>query len=294
MVAYLFPGQGSQRPGMGQGLVKEPWASQVVRTCEELTGLPLAEAVSDRPETLARTQVVQPALLMMAWLGVLQLDNAGWGCQVVAGHSLGEYAALAAAGVVAWEDAVRLVAARGTLMEEAAQAQPGSMTAVVGLAAEEVEVVASEVGCHVANYNTPQQTVLAGDEADVRRAAERIGERGGRAVPLSVAGAFHTPRMAEAEAQLAERIAAIGFSPPRTVYICGVSGQVEDDPVNIRALLCRQMTAPVRWTAVMDALGLLGVHEALEVGPGNVLTRLGRAQVDAIRFRTMGEVRGHG
>ncbi len=279
---------------MGRGLVEEAWAAQIVRTCETLTGLPLSEVVTDRPEELARTRVAQPALFMIAWLAHRELDKAGWDCQAVAGHSLGEYAALAAAGVLPWEDAVRLVAARGALMEEAAQAQPGSMTAVLGLAVEEVEAVASEVGCHVANYNAPRQTVLAGDEIALQRATEVVGERGGRAIPLSVAGAFHTPRMARAGAALAERLADVAFSPPRAVFISGVSGSAEDDPARIRALLCRQMTAPVRWTGVMAALGSLGVREAIEVGPGNVLTRLGRAQVNAVRFRTLGEVRGNG
>ncbi len=279
---------------MGEGLVDAPWAVRPVQVSEEVTGLPLSEMIMERPEELVRTQFAQPALLLVEWLAFLRLRNAGIPCQMVAGHSLGEYAALAGAEVFSWEEAMSLVTARGRVMEEAAGAQPGGMTAVVGLPAEQAEALASEVGCAVANYNAPGQTVLAGEKPALQRAGELARERGAKAVPLAVAGAFHTPHMASAQEKLARSIDAVRFSSPRCTFISGVSGHEESDPGEIKALLGRQMTSPVRWTMVVASLVEGGVEEAVEAGPGQVLTRLGRMQTDAVRFRALGEVSDNG
>jgi len=273
--------------------VDAPWAERPVRISEEMTGLPLSSATLEGGEQLERTQVAQPALLLVEWLACLELADRGFSYQVVAGHSLGEYAALAAAGVFSWEQAMTLVAVRGRVMEEAAQAQPGGMTAVVGLPAAEAKDLAAEAGCEVANYNAPEQTVLAGEQKDLRRAGELAKERGGRAIPLSVAGAFHTSRMASAQRELAGRLEEVEFSSPRCMFISGVSGRAEDDPRRIGELLKQQMTSPVRWTSVMNSLSRCGLEQAIEVGPGSVLTRLGRTQTDALGFRALEEVRGH-
>ncbi len=275
---------------MGEGLVDAAWAARPVRVSEEVTGLSLAEMILEHPEELARTQVAQPALLLVEWLAFLKLRERGVPCQAAAGHSLGEYAALAAAEVFTWEEAMSLVSVRGRVMEEAAHACPGGMLAVLGLAVAGVEALAAEAGCEVANYNAPEQTVLAGDKGALERAAELAKERGGKAVPLAVGGAFHTARMAAAEEKLARDIEAVRFSRPACPFVSGVSGQVESDPREISALLRRQMTSPVRWTAVMGALAGAGVREAVEAGPGQVLTRLGRMQTDEVRFRTLEEV----
>jgi len=278
---------------MGRELVDAPWAEQTVHISEELTGLPLREAVVGTGEELARTQVAQPALLLVEWLAFLGLEQRGFSCQVAAGHSLGEYAALAAAGVFSWEQAMALVAVRGRVMEEAAQAQRGGMTAIVGLPVEMAKELASEAGCEVANYNAPEQTVLAGEPRDLRRAGEMAKERGGKAIPLSVAGAFHTSCMATAQQELALRLEEVQFSSPRCMFISGVSGKPEDDPSTIGELLKRQMTSPVRWSGVVDALARVGPEQAIEVGPGSVLTRLGRMQTGAVGFRALEEVTGH-
>ncbi|MFO8034750.1 MAG: ACP S-malonyltransferase, partial [Candidatus Bipolaricaulota bacterium] len=143
-------------------------------------------------------------------------------------------------------------------------------------------------------YNAPGQTVLAGGQEELERAGELAKERGGKAIPLAVAGAFHTPRMASAQEKLARSIEAVRFSSPGCTFVSGVTGRAESNPREISALLRRQMTSPVRWTAVVGLLGELGVREAVEVGPGRVLTRLGRMQTDAVGFRALGEVSDHG
>ncbi len=279
---------------MGEGLLTAPWAARVVRTSEQLTGMALCESILERADELTGTQVAQPALLLVEWLAFLQLGRQGLSCDAVAGHSLGEYAALAAAEVFSWEEAMSLVAARGRAMATAAEAQPGGMSAVVGLPVDLVEELAALAGCAVANYNAPQQTVLAGERQALDRVARLAEEKGGKAVALPVAGAFHTSRMAAAQAELVLSIDAVRFGAPTCAFVSGVSGRVEYDPGEMKALLKRQMTSPVRWTEVVDSLLGCGVREAVEVGPGKVLTRLGRMRTDAIVFRALGEVSDYG
>lgn len=292
MVAFLFPGQGSHYRGMGRGLLAQPWAGSLVEEAEEATGMPWRDLPELTDVELARTAVAQPAILVVEWLAWAALTRAGLRPTAVAGHSLGEFAALAAARVLPWPEALRLVTLRGRLMEEAAAAHPGGMVAALGIPAEAAAEIAEMAGCHVANYNAPGQTVLSGRPDALDRAAALIHAHGGRALALPVAGAFHSPHMAEAEARLAEALARAEFAPPAVPFVSGTSGAVEDDPERIRSLLERQMTSPVVWTTVMEALPTLGVVEAVEAGPGEVLTRLGRRCTSRVRFRALAEVIG--
>jgi len=292
VVAYLFPGQGSQRPGMGEGLLSEPWAREIVAIAERVASLPLKKIILERPEELSRTAVVQPAILLVEWLACEALSRLGREPGCVAGHSLGEFAALAAAGVIPWPVAFRLVVLRGRLMERAARENPGGMTAILGLSEEQVAGLASQAGCYLANLNAPGQVVISGEGPSLRKAAELAERLGGRAIPLRVAGPFHSPYMAGAEEELAKAIEEVEFSRPRLAFVSSVSGKVESDPEAIKSLLARQMTSPVLWTGALGSLEGLGVREAWEVGPGEVLSRLGKRSNLGLRFLALKEVMG--
>ncbi|MGC9529856.1 MAG: ACP S-malonyltransferase [Candidatus Bipolaricaulaceae bacterium] len=292
MVAFLFPGQGSHRPGMGERLLAAPWAEGLVREAEEACGLPLREIILERAEALEDTQVAQPAILLVERLACAALERAGRRPRAVAGHSLGEYAALAAANSLPWQEAFTVVAVRGRAMAEAARQQPGGMIALLGLSAEAAVQIAEQTGCHVANYNAPGQTVLSGELGALQRAAALARDRGGRPRRLPVAGAFHSPRVQEAESTLATYLQRVSIAPPKVTFVSSTTGQPEDDPERILCLLCRQMTSPVRWTSVLACLPQLGVREAVEAGPGQVLTRLGSTTCPEVRFRALGEVMG--
>lgn len=287
MVAFLFPGQGSQNPGMGAELFAAPEGQEVLRQAQELGWEKPVPELSQ--EELSRTAVAQPALFLVEWAAFLVLQKRAEP-RAVAGHSLGEFAALAAAGVLPWPTAFRLVRLRGALMEEAAQAHPGGMLAALGLPLPEVQAIAQESGCFVANHNAPTQVVLAGGEESLAWAKARIEERGGKAVRLNVAGAFHSPFMAQAARRFAQALEEPVFRPPRCLFISSASGLAEDDPERIRALLKEQMVREVRWCAAVETLAALGVQEAWEAGPGEVLTRLGRRITERIRFRSLKEV----
>ena len=286
----MFPGQGSQCPRMGEKLLSAPWAKGIIATAEREANLPLREIILEKPEQLSRTAVVQPAILLVEWLACELLSRMGKEPACVAGHSLGEFAALAAAGVIPWPVAFRLVVLRGKLMERAAVTTPGGMLAVLGISEPEAQELASQAGCYVANLNAPGQVVISGEGHALKKAAELAKRLGGKAVPLKVAGPFHSPYMAEAEGELAQAIARVEFSRPRLTFVSSVSGTKEADPEEIKALLARQMTSPVLWTKALNTLEGLGVKEAWEVGPGEVLARLGRRAGLGIRFLTLEEV----
>jgi len=291
VVAFLYPGQGSQEPAMGTEFLRYPWASEILREAEGVLGYPPLEAMKD-PGRLVRTSYVQPLLLVVEQLITEVLKReARIVPDVVCGHSLGEYAALAAAGVIGWEEALRLVALRGRLMEEAARRYPGTMAAIIAPTAE-AERIAAEAGCFAVNYNAPEQAVVSGERAAVERAVELARARGYRAVPLKVSGPFHTPFMREAEERLRGALAGVPFRRPRITFISAVSGRPESDPERIRALMEVQMTRPVRWTEVIRALEGLRVAEAVEAGPGQVLAKLGRRTTGAVNFRSWREYVG--
>jgi len=279
--ALLFPGQGSQRVGMGRRLASEHAAARATfEEADEALDLPLSRLCFDGPEAdLTRTEHCQPAILTVSvalWraLGTERRLDPRW----LAGHSLGEYTALVVAGALRFRDAVRLVRLRGRLMQAAVPEGVGTMAAVVGLADDEVTklCVAAADGEVVApaNFNGAGQVVVAGHRAAVARAMASAKAAGGRVIPLSVSAPFHCELMAPAAAELATALAATEIERPAVPIVTNVEAAVNTDAARIRDLLIRQLTAPVRWAASMQLLQTLGCRRAIEVGPGQVLSKI--------------------
>jgi len=279
--AFLFPGQGTVPE------VLPPSSPLVDRLLAQAAaaGIDLKELIQDR-QRIALTEFAQPAILIDSLAKDQALRAAGFAPDVVAGHSLGEYAALASSGVISPADALSVVIARGRLMGHV----PGAMAAILKLDREEVEEVCAATGTSVANYNAPGQIVISGEAAAIEAAMRLAKERGGRAVRLNVSGPFHSPAMAPAQAGLAPRIEALEFRRPQVPVISGVSGKAETDPTRLKELLLTQITACVRWEEAVNAMVGLGVRTAIEVGPGEVLTRIGRRITDRIEFLDYEEV----
>jgi [acyl-carrier-protein] S-malonyltransferase len=300
--AFVFPGQGSQYPGMGRELARcGPAALARVPAAERLTGLPLGELMNRADaRTIADPQIAQ--LVVFVWSGVLhrQLDEDGHRPAVVAGHSLGEYSALVACGSLDWEDGLSLVAARGRAMADAARRRPGAMAAVVGLPVGEVgelcrAATAATTGADVAvlaNLNSPRQAVVSGTEDAVVRVVESARAAGAlRAKRLPVGGAYHSPLMAPAEQALAPLLRAAPLRPPRTPLVSSLTGKAVACIETYRGELLRQITRPVRWQDTVASLTGFGVRTFVEVGPGRVLTGLNREMARRGRHLSVDEAR---
>jgi [acyl-carrier-protein] S-malonyltransferase len=298
--AFVFPGQGSQYPGMIRDLSAcGPVARDLVCTAEQVTGLDLAALMTNADAgTIADPQVAQ--LLVFVASSVLLAELRGRGCEpaAVAGHSLGEYTALVACGSLDWHTALALVTFRGAVMAEAARRRPGTMGAVVGLDLPRVErlcraATERDGTAVVANVNSARQIVVSGTtEAvlDVLDAAAGAGALRAKRIP--VGGAYHSPLMEAAQRRLAPLLRKAPLEPPRTPFVSSVTGEPVTDIEEYRAQLVAQVIRPVRWHAVTQRLGALGALEFVEVGPGRVLAGLGRetlrgarhlGAVDAIR-----------
>ena len=279
----LFPGQGSQYAGMGKHLAETvPAARALLDQASRTLGYDLGDILFNGPdEKLAQTDVTQPAIFTVSMMAMEAVRGAGVGYDYVAGHSLGEYSALCAAGVFPFEAGLSLVALRGRLMAQAGNKSPGAMSALLGLDPGKLAGVLSEASAAglvvAANYNSPVQTVISGTVAGVQ-AAGRLAEAAGakKVVPLPVSGAFHSPLMEFAVPGLREGLAQVAFSAPRVPLISNVEAAPVSDPEAIKGLLLRQLTSPVRWVESMQAALELGCREALEVGPGKVLMGLCR------------------
>ena len=289
-LALVFPGQGSQRPGMGRPLAEAfPAAREVFEEVDDALEVCLSRVMFEDPDgSLTATHNAQPALLAvsMAVLVVLRREgglDAATDAAFVAGHSLGEYSALAAAGALSLGDAARTLRARGEAMGRAAPAADGTMAAVLGAELPAVEAAASEAAretglvCVVANDNAPGQTVLSGHEAAVAR-AEALCARAGarRSVRLDVAGAFHSPLMEAAQAELMHALDAVSLAPPAPPVVTNVTARPESDPGETRGLLVRQLTGRVRWRETVQVLAAAGVDTVAEIGAGKVLCGLVR------------------
>jgi [acyl-carrier-protein] S-malonyltransferase len=297
VVGLLFPGQGSQYVGMGRDLFEShDLARTVFQEADDALGFALSRLCFDGPESeLTRTDHAQPAILTHS-AAVLRCVQDALGSDIImgAGHSLGEFTAWMAAGSLTFADAVRLVRRRGELMMESGLARPGTMAAVLGLEDDAIVAVcerASEADgvCVPANFNSPGQTVISGDVAAVERAMTLAKEAGARrVVQLNVSGAFHSPLMAAAEAGLAEGLAAIEFGAPAFPVVSNVTAEAVTDVAVAPTLLCRQLTAPVRWADCVRTMVSHGVGHFIEIGPGSVLAGLMKRIDRAAAVRTIG------
>ena len=281
-VALLFPGQGSQAAGMGKALAQQfPVAAHTFAEADEALGMSLSTLCFEGPDNdLKLTTNAQPAIVAtsIAALRVLQQET-GVQPTIVAGHSLGEYSALVAAGALTLADALRVVRERGRLMQEAVPVGVGAMAAIFNLSSDEVLQVCTEAAqgevVSPANLNGGWQIVVAGHASAVRRAVAVAKSRGAkRAVELAVSAPFHCALMAPAAAGLARVLAAVPVSPLAVHVIANVTADMNQDPVRVKDLLVQQVTAPVRWEESMMKLKSLGCEAAIEVGPGKVLAGL--------------------
>jgi [acyl-carrier-protein] S-malonyltransferase len=295
--AVLFPGQGSQEKGMGKDLAEAgDEAMQLWIMAEKASGLPLREIYWEGEEAdMAATRALQPAMTAVTlgfWFRLRgKLAPVG-----LAGHSLGEYAALAAGGVLAPGDAIELVALRGRLMDEAGTSSGGKMAAVLKLTQEQTEDLAAKARLHsssrlhLANYNSPGQFVLSGEAAAVEAACALVREYKGRAIVLPVSGAFHSPDMGDANKELTKVLAKADFNAPAIPVYLNVTGQAAANPETIRAIMSRQMISPVQWIKTMRALHDAGARDFLELGPKGVLAKLAKANLDDATTRHIGSL----
>ena len=274
--AYIFPGQGSQFPGMGKALYeRSAEAREMMDKACEILGFPITDIMfGEDAEALKATRVTQPAIFIHSV--VLALCSGLEAPAMVAGHSLGEFSALAAAGAMDFEDALRLVAVRASAMQKCCEQVPGTMAAVIKLPTETVEICASCAGLVIpANYNSEGQIVISGEAEAVAEACAKMKEAGAkRALPLAVSGAFHSPLMEPARLELAEAIGKTPFQVPVCPVYQNVTALPSTDPEVIKDNLLRQLTSPVRWTQTVQNMVADGADSFLEIGPGTVLQGL--------------------
>ena len=276
--AYVFPGQGAQYSGMGKDLYESnPKARALFDKADEILGFKISEIMfSGTDEELKQTRVTQPAIFLHSVALAVALGEE-FQPDMVAGHSLGELSALTAAGALSFEDGLRLVSARAEAMQKACEVKPSTMAAVIALADEKVEEVCAGIDGVVvaANYNCPGQVVISGEVESVQAACVALKEAGAkRALPLNVSGAFHSPMMEPARAELQKAIEATEFHTPRCAVYQNVDAQPHTDPVEIKQNLIAQLTSPVRWTQSVERMCADGATAFEELGPGQVLQGL--------------------
>lgn len=279
MKAYVFPGQGAQFVGMGKDLYdNSSLAKEMFEKANEILGFRITDLMFEgTDEDLRQTKVTQPAIFLHSVILAKTLGE-DFNPEMVAGHSLGEFSALVAAGALSFEDGLRLVSARALAMQKACEAAPSTMAAVLNLADEKVEEVCASIEGEIvvcANYNCPGQLVISGTEAGIDKACELLLAAGAkRALKLKVGGAFHSPLMEPAREELAQAIANVTVNEPICPVYQNVNAQPSKDPEVIKANLIAQLTAPVRWTQSVTNMIADGAVEFTEVGPGAVLQGL--------------------
>jgi [acyl-carrier-protein] S-malonyltransferase len=298
--AWLFPGQGSQFVGMGKDLHEASAAAkQVFERANEALGESFSTLLFEGPEAeLTLTANAQPALVTMSFALLEALRERLGGAlpepSVAAGHSLGEYSALVAAGALRFEDAVRLVRARGRAMQEAVPPGQGAMAAVMGMSEDDVAAVCRDAAAGealgMANFNAPGQIVIAGTAGAVDRASKLAGERGGKAIALKVSAPFHCALMEPAARKVEEALTNIEVKAPRFPVIANVDAEPNREAARIKALLVAQVAGTVRWEQSVRRMASDGVTRALEIGPGKVLTNLVKRIEKSLTVTAVGDV----
>lgn len=278
MKAYVFPGQGAQFVGMGKDLYdNNPEAKELFEKANDILGFRITDLMFEgTEEDLKQTKVTQPAIFLHSVLLAKSLGDE-FKPDMVAGHSLGEFSALVAAGALSFEEGLKLVSKRAHAMQKACEIKPSTMAAVLALPDDKVEALCAEVNDVVApaNYNCPGQVVISGTIEGIDAACEKMLAAGAkRAMKLKVGGAFHSPLMQPAQEELAEAIAEAEFKTPVCPVYQNVDGKPHTDPNEIKENLIKQLTAPVRWTYDVEAMIADGADEFIELGPGSVLQGL--------------------
>jgi [acyl-carrier-protein] S-malonyltransferase len=280
-IALVFPGQGSQVVGMGKALFEEvPGTAQLYQEAQEVLGYDIGRLCFEGPvDQLNQTEYTQPALLVTSWVAYQLIQDAPWIPAAVAGHSLGEYTALVAAGGLSFRDAVGLVHKRGTYMSQAVAPGSGLVAAILGLSEKDVRAVCQEAESTgivaPANLNSPGQTVIAGEKAAVEKALEIAKARGAkRVMPLPVSVPVHTPLMQVAADRLKKDIDSLSWSDLKIPLINNVEAKAIQSTEDVRASLVRQLPSPVRWQDTILTMSRMGIQHFIEIGPGKVLTGL--------------------
>jgi len=279
MRAYVFPGQGAQFPGMGKDLYENSaFAKEYFEKANEILGFSITDLMYEGTvEDLKQTKVTQPAVFLHSVISAF-VQGENFKPEMVAGHSLGEFSALVAAGAMTFEDGLKLVYARAMAMQKACEMEPSTMAAVLGLSDEDVEEVCDSIKDAIvvpANYNCPGQLVISGSFDGIDKACELLKAKGAkRALKLPVGGAFHSPLMQPASEELRTAIENTTFSKPICPVYQNVNAYPQTDPEQIKQNLIAQLTAPVRWTQTVKNMVTDGATEFIELGPGDVLKGL--------------------
>ena len=286
VLVFTFPGQGSQKSGMGEPWVDHPsW--EFVGEASEAAGRDLAYLLLEAPiDELTRTENAQLATTVLSLVVLDAVERLGLSPAACAGHSLGEYTALVASGALTFEDGIQLVVARGDAMARAGDEAPGTMAAILGISDDDAEAACqrAEGDVWVANYNAPGQVVIAGTVEAVAvagRLAKELGAK--RVMPIPVSGAFHTPLMQGARATLRKALADVTFRAPEVRVVANVDARVHDDPADWPGLLSAQLCSPVRWRQTLETFAGLGLTSLIELGPGGVLSGLAKRSLPEIQ-----------
>ncbi len=293
--AFLFPGQGSQYIGMGRQILEAyPEGESIFETAREVTGIPVRELVLSGPmDELTRTVNLQPALTAVDMLCCAAARARGCNARAAAGHSLGEYPALWAAGFLDARDVFRLVRARGELMESAAVQNPGAMAAIIGLDRKGLQKIVDGVRnagdgvLALANHNSREQIVITGEKDLVKRCCMAVKEAGKRAIPLKVSGAYHSPLMKPAAEGFREMLAEVSFRDGNIPVYSNVTAEPETSGSRMRQLMEEQICSPVRWYDIVNNMYQDGVRRFVELGPKKVLSGLVRKCLDADDYQVV-------